>query len=101
MAFIDVSSFVHENKSAVEFNVTHFNLDGGFAVTARLSIYDDCSTYLVNIQNNDGTIIRSFLGGYSCEENHIEFCRNEMNYYLASEQFKKDCEEFVAEYKCA
>ena len=68
-----------------------------FRVYAQLSVYEDFSEIIVNVFNGEGPAICTLLSGFSNFSNHEEVCRQKLNQYLNSEDFKNDCENFAAE----
>lgn len=71
----------------------------GFRVYAQLSVYEDFSEIIVNVFNGEGPAICTLLSGFSNFRNHEEVCRQKLNQYLNSEDFKNDCETLSAEYE--
>lgn len=70
----------------------------GFRVYVQLSVYEDFSKIIVNVFNDEGPAICTLLSGYSNFSDHEEVCRQELNDYLKSEDFKNDCKMLAAEY---
>ena len=69
----------------------------GFRVYVQLSVYKDFSKIIVNVFNGKGPAICTLLSGYSNFNDHEEVCRQKLNDYLKSEDFKKDCKKLADE----
>ncbi len=101
MTSINVSSFTEKHGEHVK-TETHelYNVEG-FRVYARLDVYEYCSTFLVNAFNGEGPAVATLLSGFSCNTDHIKYCRTEMHKYLKSKYFKLTCKNLAAEMEVA
>ena len=74
-----------------------YNMEG-FRVYGRLEVYENCSTYFINIfEGESSAICPPVLGGHSYQNDHEKLCRQELRKHLKSKELKIVCKRLAAE----
>ena len=100
MTLIDSSTTVNEYGTLIKTETYELHNVEGFRVYGKLEVYENCSSYFVDIFKGEGSAVCTpVLGRHSYNSDHEKSSRQELKKCLRSKTLKIFCKKLAAEYE--